>query len=270
MNGYIDFHSKLLPNFKGGSSNDEVIKSTVKSLNSAKIKTVVTTSIFDPEVDTIDQFLADREKAYQLLLSKTKELSLPKIILSAEVIFSEKVLKLNNIEKLCIGDTNYMMISFNPKDYSPKLLELLDKFMIAHKVHPIIAHLESYLKDIDSIDELKKFTQMKILAQLSCSSIVDRGTRKRSLELINSNVVQIIGSNNNEVNSEPRSLSTIAMDILNKDIETDVTELVKPTPQYADAVRIMRYNLPMGKYKHIKNNAGMIISNASLEDVLTN
>jgi protein-tyrosine phosphatase len=267
MNGYIDFHSLLLPNFKGGSSDDKVIKETISSLNSAKIKTVVTTSIFNPEVDNIDEFLTLRQQSFELLKEKTKGLSLPKIILSAEVCFSEKLLKLNDIEKLCIGDTSYMMISFNPEEYSSKTLELLEKFIIAHNIHPIVAHLESYLDYIPR-EELSKFSKMGILTEISCSSIVNRSTRKQSLQLIEDNIVQIIGSNNNVVSNENRTIGDIAMDILNKDIGTNVQDIAKPSPQYSDAVRIMRYNLSLGKYKHIKNNVGMIISNASLADVL--
>lgn len=267
MNGYVDFHSMLLPGFKGGSLEEDVIIKNINALNMAKIKTVVTTSIFNSEEDTIEEFLTLRAKSYELLKEKTKKITLPKIILSAEVCFSEKLLKMPNMNKLCIGDTDYMMISFKPEEYSPKLLELLEKFIIAHNVHPIIAHLESYLSYI-SIDDLKKFTDMGILTEISCSYIVDRSTRKTALELINSNIVQIIGSNNNDTRCNSRTISDIAIDILNKDISTNVTDIIKPSPQYSDAVRIMRYNLPFGKYKHIKNNAGMIISNASLNDVL--
>jgi tyrosine-protein phosphatase YwqE len=267
MNGYVDFHSMLLPGFKGGSMDDKVIAQNVNALNMAKIKTVVTTSIFNYEEDSVDEFLKLRQESYELLKEKTKGLSLPKIILSAEVCFSEKLLKMHDMNKLCIGDTNYMMISFNPKDYSPKLLELLEKFIIAHNVHPIVAHLESYLPTL-TIDNLKELTNMGILTEISCSYIVNRATRKTALELINSNIVQIIGSNNNDVPSGNRSISNIAIDILNKDINTNLSDIAKQSPQYSDAVRIMRYNLPFGKYKHIKNNAGMIISNASLNDVL--
>lgn len=269
MNGYIDFHTLLLPNFKGGYSDEKILRDTITSLNMAKIKTVVTTSIFDPEIDNIDEFLKLRQQSFELFNEKTKGMTLPKIILSAEVCFSEKLLKLHDINKLCIGDTDYMMINFNPKDYSPKLLDLFEKFIIAHNIHPIIAHLESYLQDIPQT-ELEKFSKMGILTQISCSSIVNRATRKLSLQLIDNNIVQIIGSNNNEYSKENRNIGDIAIDILNKDITTNIQDVVKPSPQYADAVRIMRYNLAFGKYKHIKNNAGMIISNASLSDVLAN
>lgn len=267
MNGYVDFHSMLLPGFKGGSLEKNIIIQNINALNMAKIKTVVTTSIFNPDEDTIEDFLNLREKAYNLLIENTKGITLPKIILGAEVCFSEKLLKAHDMSKLCIGDTNYMMVSFNPEEYSPKILELLEKFIIAHNVHPILAHLESYLPYI-STEELKKFTDMGILTEISCGYIVNRATRKVALELINSNIVQIIGSNNNETSNTNRTIGDIAIDILNKDISTNVSDIIKPSPQYSDAVRIMRYNLPFGKYKHIKNNAGMIISNASLNDVL--
>lgn len=269
MNGYIDFHSLLLPNFKGGYSSEQVIRETITSLNMAKIKTVVTTSLFDSEVDTVDEFIRDRQTSYEKFLEITSDMVVPKVILSAEVSLTERLLKLTDVSKLCIGDTDYMMVNFNPKEYSPKLLELFEKFIIAHNIHPIIAHLESYLEYIPT-EDLKKFSKMGILTEISCSSIVDRATRKRSLQLIEDNIVQIIGSNNNEISDNPRTISDIAIDILNKDINTNIQDIVKKSPQYCDAIRIMRYNLSLGKYKHIKNNGGMIISNASLSDILAN
>ena len=71
--------------------------------------------------------------------------------------------------------------------------------------------------------------------------------------------------------------SYAAIDVLQKDIKdihtsdfkAGVNEAISPSPQYADAIRIMRYHLPLGKYKQIKNNAGMIISNANIKDIMS-
>ena len=35
MNGYIDFHTLLLPNFKGGCSDEKVLRDVITSLNMA-------------------------------------------------------------------------------------------------------------------------------------------------------------------------------------------------------------------------------------------
>ena len=157
------------------------------------------------------------------------------------------------------------------------VLETLQKIIISRNLCPIIAHIEKYL-EFYTMEQIEKISSLGVIMQLSCDAIINRATRKDALELLSRNVVQIIGSNDitkivggkNDITTQDstRTKLEVAMDVLKTDITANVSETIAPSPQYADAIRIMRYHLPLGKYKQIKNNAGMIISNANIKDIM--
>ncbi|MDO5559360.1 MAG: hypothetical protein Q4F95_07140 [Oscillospiraceae bacterium] len=273
MNGYVDFHSEILPDINA-DDNEEVVEHSVeilKTLHKAKIKTVVATPYFNSVDDNVPSFLAKRDEAYKLLSKKIQGMSLPRVILGAEVLFTPSLLDIKDVNKLCVGNTNYIMLALPYQEYSDIVLDTLQKLIISKNLCPIIAHIEKYL-EFYTMEQIEKISSIGVIMQLSCDAIINRSTRKSALELLSRNVVQIIGSNDIERSSSERTKLEIAMDVLNKDavdlLTSSITDVATPSPQYADAIRIMRYHLPLGKYKQIKNNAGMIISNANIKDIM--
>ena len=270
MNGYVDFHSGILPKLDVKDVDAEVENSldTLRLLHKAKIKTVVATPFFNSVDDNVPSFLAKREESFKCLSQKTKGQSLPRVIMGAEVLFTTSLLDIRDIDKLCVGNTNYIMLALPYQGYSDIVLETLQKIIISKNLCPIIAHIEKYL-EFYTIDQIQRISSLGVIMQLSCDAIINRATRKSALELLSKNVVQIIGSNDIVKHQGQRSKIEVAIDVLmTKDVSSDITDITSPSPQYADAIRIMRYHLPLGKYKQIKNNAGMIISNANIKDIM--
>jgi protein-tyrosine phosphatase len=270
MNGYVDFHSGILPNV-GIKCSTTTIDDAIDILNvlqKAKIKTVVATPCFHPLEENLNDFLEQRDKTFSDLSQKIEKLSVPRVILGAEVLFTPSLLELDNIDKLCIGETKYIILALPYQPYSDIIIETLQKFIVAKNLHPIIAHIERYL-DFYTLEQLQKISSLGVLMQLSCNAIIERSTRKSALELLSKGVVQIVGSNDVEIKKEPRKAKDIAIDVINKDIFTDIKDISTASPQYSDAIRIMRYHLAIGKYKQIKNNAGMIISNANIKSIMS-
>ena len=292
MNGYVDFHSRVLPNLEVENMDEELDRCVdiLKILHKAKIKTVVATPYFNSVDSNVSVFLENREKSFALLNEKIKGMSLPRIIPGAEVLFTTSLLDIPDTTKLCVGNTNYIMLSLPYQEYSDMVIETLQKLIISKNLCPIIAHIEKYYPEFYTIEQLEKISQLGVIMQLSCDAMINRSTRKAALELLSRNVVQIIGSNDITKQNVHRTALETAMDVLNKDVSSyaaidvlqkdikdihtsdfkaGVNEAISPSPQYADAIRIMRYHLPLGKYKQIKNNAGMIISNANIKDIMS-
>ncbi len=292
MNGYVDFHSGVLPHLDVENMDEELDRCVdiLKILHKAKIKTVVATPYFNSVDSSISSFLSEREEAYNLLNEKIKGMSLPRIIPGSEVLFTTSLLDIADTSKLCVGNTNYIMLALPYQEYSDMVIETLQKLIISKNLCPIIAHIEKYYPEFYTIEQLEKISSLGVIMQLSCDAIINRSTRKAALELLSRNVVQIIGSNDITKQNAHRTAFETAMDVLNKDVSSyaaidvltkdikdihaedfkaGVSEAISPSPQYADAIRIMRYHLPLGKYKQIKNNAGMIISNANIKDIMS-
>lgn len=266
MNGYIDFNSEILANPENEEKFIQKAEKILKILQDAKIKTIVSTTKFEAS-DDVDAYIAARQAAYDIIKKHLGEKNYPKILFGSEVVFSEALIDVEKINQLCIADTKYIMMSL-PEEYSEELYTGIQKLIISRNVYPVVACIEKYT-DKYSIEQIKKLASLGILMQVSCQSIVNRTTRRLALDLLNKGIAQIIGSDDNIIRkAEDRTAAEVVMDVLNKDITSDITDIAKPSPQYADAVRIMRYNLPIGKYKQIKNNAGMVISNAAIKDII--
>ena len=112
MNGYVDFHSRVLPNADVENMEEELDRCVdiLKILHKAKIKTVVATPYFNSVDSNVPKFLAEREEAMAKLNEKIKGMSLPRIIPGAEVLFTTSLLDIDTT-KLCVGNTNYIMLS---------------------------------------------------------------------------------------------------------------------------------------------------------------
>lgn len=266
MNGYIDFNSEILSNPEDKKEFLSRANSIMKVLQAAKIKTVVSTTKFKAS-DDIENYLETRKKAYDILEENFRFKNYPKILLGSEVVFSQDIINIKDINRLCIADTKYIMMTLPEEAYSEDTFTGIQKLIISKNVYPVIPCIEKYT-DTYSIEQIKKLSSLGILMQVSCQAIVNRTTRRLALDLLNRGIAQIIGSEDNIIRESPRSAAEVVIDVLNKDITSNVSDVIKPSPQYADAVRIMRYNLPIGKYKQIKNNAGMVISNAALKDIM--
>ncbi len=267
MNGYIDFNSRILADYEDESELLERAEEILKILQAAKIKTVVSTTKFSSS-DNVGEYLAKRQKAFDVLEEKLKNKNYPKILMGAEVIFDNDIINVDDIAKLCIADTKYIMMSLPMEGYSESVFTGVQKLIISKNIYPVVACIEKYLNTY-SAEQIQKLSSLGVLMQISCQAIVNRATRRTALDLLNRGIAQIIGSDENIIkDAESRSAGEMIIDVLNKDITSSVSDIGKPSPQYADAVRIMRYNLPIGKYKQIKNNAGMVISNAAIKDIM--
>ena len=97
MNGYVDFHSRVLPKLDVENMDEELDRCVdiLKILHKAKIKTVVATPYFNSVDSNVPKFLAEREEAFAKLNEKIKGMSLPRIIPGAEVLFTTSLLDID-------------------------------------------------------------------------------------------------------------------------------------------------------------------------------
>ena len=177
MNGYVDFHSRVLPKLDVENMDEELDRCVdiLKILHKAKIKTVVATPYFNSVDSNVPKFLAEREEAFAKLNEKIKGMSLPRIIPGAEVLFTTSLLDIDTT-KLCVGNTNYIMLSLPYQEYSDMVIETLQKLIISKNLCPIIAHIEKYYPEFYTMEQLEKISQLGVIMQLSCDAMINRTT----------------------------------------------------------------------------------------------
>jgi len=240
----IDFHSHILPHIDDGASNiDTSLKMLAKS-KSTGIDTVVSTSHCYPyKLDSdISDFLSMREKAYNELLSKIQQNQecYPNIVLGCEVHLVRNLSTAQNLSKLCIENTDYLLLEMPTSKWNDQHFEEV-YHIIQLGFRPIIAHLDRYFGVTDRIDEL---LSLPVLIQINADAFTRKTDRKEILKLFEEDAVHVIGSDMHNLESRPQNLNC-AYQIIDKKYGKDYTKYLKRSCE-----KILR-NEPVS-FPHIK------------------
>ena len=144
----IDIHTHCLPGIDDGASS---VSESIKMLEESRkqgVRVVVATphcALHHPLA--LDEFMANRKKAYSALNAEMEKSNaeLPRIMLGAEVYLDHDISDVDNIEKLCIGSTNYMLVEFSRESISPLVPEWLYSLNV-RGIKPIVAHIDRYFE----------------------------------------------------------------------------------------------------------------------------
>ncbi len=184
----VDFHAHILPGADHGCASVADLLVQLDIALRYGVSRIVATPHFYPQSFSVEEFLYKREVAYRAFCDATEGRSLPSVICGAEVLMCENIENMPDIEKLCIGKSNVLLLELPQNSYAFKpdrsVRRLIDKgFDI------VLAHADRY--DSQRIDELVSIGAKIQLNAPSLSSII---VKKHILNWINSGSVVCIGS----------------------------------------------------------------------------
>lgn len=241
MNKYIDIHAHVLPGMGCGPETAEESLAMLRMLQEHGVKTVIATPFFDPEAETADAFLARRAEAYDRLRQAMGQEPLPHVALGAEVLLCPAVLECGRIQRFRVEQTSYVLVRL-PRDQriDPALMVLFDHFHVASGLVPILTDIDRYFSTIQ-VEDMFALNRAGALLQVSCAGIMSHDTRKYALYLLGNHIAQFVSSGY----ASPQD-----------------------SPRLVEAMRVLKRSLPLVKYKRIKNNAGMLLSDAAVSELV--
>lgn len=211
----IDFHSHILPGMDDGAKNTTESIELLKILVDAKIEKVVLTPHFYRDDEKIDSFLKRRTEAYEMLTEAIKEHGehtyFPELILGAEVLFTPSLSSDPDFEKLCIGNTDYILLELPFVKFHDNFYSDFVKFLNRCDKKIILAHIERYLRFGNSINDLYRLIELgDITCQMNCSSIAKAGffDIKKLKTLINDGFISAFGTDAHNLTSRPPMYKT--------------------------------------------------------------
>jgi len=212
----IDFHSHIIPKVDDGSNSTNQSIRMLKMLKANNVETVIATPHFYLKDNTIEEFLVKIDYAYNKLIKKIDvEDNLPHILRGAEVLLTSEIASLQDLEKLCIEGTRYILLEMPYTYWSDWVYQAIDKIIVERNLIPIIAHVERYTPIIDDPNKMLRLLSFGVIAQINAPSIVEHKLRKLSLKLIENNMVHVIGSDtHNDMERAPNILK--AYEIISK------------------------------------------------------
>ena len=143
----IDAHAHFLPNIDDGAKSvDESLAMLREAYKQGVRLCVATPHAVIHDNDEINRFINNRKIAYQKLQSQmpSNSIDIPKILLGAEVYLDNDINRYRDIVKLCIENSNAMLIEFPlTHKFNHKAEEWIYE-LCCKKINPIIAHIERY------------------------------------------------------------------------------------------------------------------------------
>lgn len=215
MNGLIDFHTHILPEMDDGAKDADESLEMISMLKEQGVSTIVSTSHYYMQDESIETFLQRRNTAFEKLKKHAREKSfeLPNIILGAEVLFSPLLCNCD-CRPLCIGDTSYILLEMPYTKFSHSHFKSLQNFLNMSGLDCILAHVERYFHFNDEKD-VYTLASHDVLCQVNAGSIVDKKYRRRTLKLISKGYANIIGTDTHNTDSRKPNLQD-AIPILSK------------------------------------------------------
>jgi len=212
----IDFHSHILPKIDDGSQS---IEQSIQMLQMSKeqgISTIIATPHFYIKRTSVEQFLEMREKSFNDLnehIPKIEEL--PNILLGAEVKFFNGIGNFEQLKNLCINNTKYVLLEMPFEPWSKRVLREVENIIASRNIIPIIAHIERYIGFQKDAKTLQELINMNLLVQMNGEFVNSIFSRKKAISFLDSNIVQLIGSDCHNTTSRKPNLGK-AYEIIRK------------------------------------------------------
>lgn len=219
----IDFHSHILPGMDDGSKDLAESLALVQMLAEQGVETVVATPHFYANHESVDQFLARRQAAYELLPRHLPE-GAPRILLGAEVRYYEGISRLSDLKSLRIQGSKLLLLEMSMSrwtEYTVRELEDLSRF---RDVTLVMAHIERYL-GVQDPAVLDRLLSDGILMQVNAGFFNRFLTRRKALRMLADGTVHLVGSDCHNLTDRPPMLHKAYQTIAKKLGDGFVTQM---------------------------------------------
>lgn len=216
----IDIHTHILPCIDDGSQSVEETLQMLDIMVKSGVRKVVATPHYYPELMSIDDFLMQRQEAYDKI-KKIKPEGID-IILGAEVMLGYDLHK-EDLKKLVIGDTDYILIEMPYSRWDLWTFNEVFKISAKHGLEIIVAHIDRYV-DIARKEDLNQIFKMDLKYQVNVDHL-GGGIFKKSpaIKMMKAETVHFIGSDCHNTDTRVPCIAS-AVEKIKKSVGLDFVE----------------------------------------------
>ena len=214
-----DLHSHILPKMDDGSASSAESVEMLKSLAAQGVQRVVATPHFYPWNDEPEYFFDRRAGSCARLAETVRERGesgLPTVHVGAEVAFYRGLARYQNLSKLCVLGTEYILIEMPFEKWSNLMIEEVISIKDERFITPIIAHVERYLPYMNE-SMLDALIEGGCMIQGNAPPFLRMFERRRSMDLLKKGKIHVLGSDCHNMTSRAPCLAE-ASKILNEKI----------------------------------------------------
>lgn len=233
MNYYVDMHSNLLPGLPGLNCRpltDAESATRLAAFRESNIKLAVAAPYYQPDSMPPESFLSLRDQKTGAL----KDSANLRIAAGAVLPFSYCLEAARSLQDFVLGDSGYILIDLPREPISESFCESVKRLRIVSGLCPVAVDIDRFF-DIWELADLAALRQTGILLQISVNGLLRQEHRKLSLFLLANQYAHFVATGSREI-EEPLC--------------------------FIEAMRVIQRSIPAQLYRRIKNNAGMLLSDA--------
>ncbi|MBE6956461.1 MAG: hypothetical protein E7450_03300 [Ruminococcaceae bacterium] len=147
----VDIHTHILPGMDDGADSVDTSIAMLREQARQGVAAVVLTPHFYRERESMEHFLARRERALARLqaglevLPQQERETLPQLILGAEVAWRPNMKHMEDLERLCIGQTKNLLLELPNARWTDEVVNSIYN-ILNQGITPVLAHLERYFQ----------------------------------------------------------------------------------------------------------------------------
>ncbi len=235
----VDCHTHILPRMDDGSRSSDESIAMLRMERDQGVDTVILTPHFYADRESTASFLERRAACFARLDERKAELAaageeLPELYLGAEVRYFAGMSRADDIEKLRIGDTRYMLVEMPFDTWSDGVFRDLE-ILQSSGIKPVIAHIERFIRFQKHTDNLERLWSMGMLIQSNASFFMDWRTKRTALKLLKEGRIDLLGSDSHRADGDRIPNTADALTVIEKKLGRGAVERIMD-----DGYRILR------------------------------
>lgn len=188
----IDFHSHILPGIDDGSRDAAMTRAMLEMSAAQGVTHMVATPHFYADSDTVERFLARRERAIEAAVPLAQEAGVD-LFVGAEAAFFDGMSASEEIENLKIEGTDLLLLEMPFRAWSARDVRELER-LINNGFEVILAHMERFPQFQRDKGITDAVLDLPLLVQINAEALLSWGSRHLPLKWFKEGRAHLLGS----------------------------------------------------------------------------
>lgn len=219
----IDWHTHILPEMDDGSHCLAESISMVNMQAAQGVSTIIATPHFYANHDTVNSFLARREKTYELLKAELPE-GIPEIKLGAEVLYYQGISRMEGLMDLRIEGSKLLLLEMPMTKWTEHMINELIELSCKSGIRVVLAHVERYL-GMQKQAVWARIYDSGILMQVNARFFTSFSSKRKAISLLKEGKICLIGSDCHNMTSRPPQIGKAFENIRKKLGDDFITQM---------------------------------------------
>ncbi len=203
-----DFHSHILPGIDDGSKDIFETEKMIETEYAQGVDHILFTPHFYAQHESAEHFFKKRDCAYEKVLQlKSEKDYFPEIKVAAEVYFFPGISKAEILEKLCMTDSNLILIEMPFTQWDKSVYKEIRDIIEKRKLRVMLAHVERFIifqKDKGIWDEV---FELPLIPQINTGSLLEWKSRRFDISFIKNGHPVLLGTDCHNTNTRPPNMA---------------------------------------------------------------